>query len=237
MFLMHEKCRYLNGDFRDCRRSNLVTILSQRGQKKVKINGYIEFYLPEHHRAAKGSGCVYEHVLVAEDMLGRELLPEEVVHHKDENRSNNDSTNLMVFATKNDHAAYHAGAEAELQENGSYKCQKAKVVYKYKNLLSTQNSNMEGVEIIEVKDKDICPECFKRLKSKSSKRCLKCDKELRRKNFPSKEELEECLGKMTFVEIGKKYGVTDNSARKWCRHYGLPYRRADIENYIKDIAE
>lgn len=127
--------------------------------------------MPEHHRASKTSGCVYEHVIVAEKMLGRELLPDEEVHHKDKDRSNNDEDNLMVFASKNDHIAYHAGAEAVLQENGSYKCQIAKIVYRYNNILSTENPNQESVEIIEIKDKDICPYCAKRLKSKTAKRC------------------------------------------------------------------
>ena len=41
-------------------------------QKIHKINNYIGIYMPEHHLAGK-SGCVYEHCLTAEKMLGREL--------------------------------------------------------------------------------------------------------------------------------------------------------------------
>lgn len=29
--------------------------------------------MPEHHRAQKDSGCVYEHIIVAEKKLGRKL--------------------------------------------------------------------------------------------------------------------------------------------------------------------
>ena len=33
---------------------------------------------------------------------------------------------------------------------------------------------------------------------------------------------------MPFTKIAEKYGVTDNTVRKWCKSYGLPYRRKDI---------
>jgi len=32
----------------------------------------------------------------------------------------------------------------------------------------------------------------------------------------------------SFVNIGKLYGVSDNAVRKWCKYYGLPYRKRDI---------
>jgi len=38
---------------------------------------------------------------------------------------------------------------------------------------------------------------------------------------PSKEELEKLLTEMSMVKIGKKFGVSDNSIRKWCRSYGI----------------
>jgi len=77
------------------------------------VNGYIAYYLPEHH-LADGSGRVYQHMIVAEQMLGRKLNQEEVVHHKDRNRSNNSVDNLMVFKTVSDHTAYHMGCDIVL---------------------------------------------------------------------------------------------------------------------------
>lgn len=47
-----------------------------------------------------------EHRYLIEDSFGRELTSGEEVHHLDENKSNNDLDNLIVF-TKKDHRTYH----------------------------------------------------------------------------------------------------------------------------------
>lgn len=224
MFLKHESCFYKNGNRKDCRSNNLVTITSQRGKKKININGYIEIYMPEHHRAARGSGCVYEHILVAEEMLGRKLLPLEVVHHKDQHRNNNSPENLMVFATQGDHAAYHEGAKATLQDNGSYKCECKNVVIKKKVWVKREKKVMVKKHI-----KNICPFCNKNYKNADAEMCLECYKKKQAENIPPKEELEPLLGKISFVKIGEKYGVSDNAVRKWCKKYGLPFRTKDLK--------
>lgn len=53
----------------------------------------------------------HTHRIVAEQMLGRKLLPGEVVHHIDGNKQNNDLDNLMVFASQEEHAAWHVREE------------------------------------------------------------------------------------------------------------------------------
>lgn len=63
-------------------------------------------YAPKHHRAAS-DGMVYEHILVAEEMLGRLLKDKEVVHHIDENRDNNSYENLIVFKNVAEHTRFH----------------------------------------------------------------------------------------------------------------------------------
>lgn len=78
------------------------------GLNTYDVNGYIMYYLPKHHLANK-SGKVYQHMIAAEQMLGRKLKPEEVVHHNDRNRKNNSFDNLIVFKTIADHTAYHQG--------------------------------------------------------------------------------------------------------------------------------
>ena len=55
-------------------------------------------YMPAHHRA-DSTGCVYEHIVVAEKKLGRELKDGECVHHLNEIRNDNREENLIVFKT------------------------------------------------------------------------------------------------------------------------------------------
>lgn len=50
------------------------------------------------------------------------------------------------------------------------------------------------------------------------------------KNRPSKDDLWEMVKTMSFVDIGKKYGVDGNTIKKWCKFYKLPYRKKDIKN-------
>lgn len=49
--------------------------------------------VPEHPRSKSNNGYVFEHILVMEDLLGRNLLPGENIHHlngvKDDNRPEN----------------------------------------------------------------------------------------------------------------------------------------------------
>lgn len=48
-------------------------------------------------------------------------------------------------------------------------------------------------------------------------------------NRPGRDDLKELIRKYPFVTIGKKYDVTDNSIRKWCKSYDLPYRASIIK--------
>ena len=48
-----------------------------------------------------------EHRVVAEKMLGRQLVDGEVVHHIDANKRNNDPSNLQIFSSQKEHAKYH----------------------------------------------------------------------------------------------------------------------------------
>jgi hypothetical protein len=69
-------------------------------------------------RLGFGEGKTYEktfgrhtHRIVAEQKIGRKLLPKEVVHHIDGNKRNNQPDNLMVFPSQKEHAEWHVKFE------------------------------------------------------------------------------------------------------------------------------
>ena len=68
--------------------------------KSLKSSGYIEYTTgPHKHRG--------EHVVIAEQAIGRHIKPNECVHHIDGNKRNNDPSNLVVM-TFEDHSRLHA---------------------------------------------------------------------------------------------------------------------------------
>lgn len=77
-----------------------------KGGKRLNHNGYILIRMPEHKRAV--NGYVFEHVLVMENILQRELCPGEIVHHINGKRNDNRPKNLMLFRDVSDHNHYHS---------------------------------------------------------------------------------------------------------------------------------
>ena len=55
-------------------------------------------------------------------------------------------------------------------------------------------------------------------------------KELLEDNIRLKQEIRN----YSFVELGKKYNVSDNAIRKWCKFYNLPSKRKEIKSYTNE---
>ena len=79
-----------------------------KGGRRRRKDGYIIVYSPGHPFACKN--FVLEHRLVVEASIGRYLLPHEVVHHKNKNRSDNRQENLLLTSHR-EHMHHHAGDE------------------------------------------------------------------------------------------------------------------------------
>lgn len=99
----------------------------------------------------------------------------------------------------------------------------------------------------------VCPNCNQQLETtgftkmhseslqKTKKKIVngvnKTDKELsevshkRKIQWPTRDELKQLIRSMTFLAIGKQYGVTDNAVRKWCKTMNLPLHKRDIKKY------
>lgn len=77
----------------------------------LKLSGYIEIT----RGINKGKS---QHVLIMQERIGRKLMNDEVVHHIDGDRSNNDINNLALM-TKSGHCKHHALTNYSKRERGS----------------------------------------------------------------------------------------------------------------------
>lgn len=94
----------------------------------------------------------------------------------------------------------------------------SKSEYRNENYLNRNNlEKIEKVKVKKVKIKNICS-CGKQIK-KSSNMCNSCHtKSLRRVERPTIEQLEIDIKELGYCATGRKYGVSDNTIRKWFRN-------------------
>lgn len=175
----------------------------------MPLRGQYEYVIDKSHQRASPSGAVYIHMKVAEEKLGRPLLPDETVHHKDLNKLNNSPDNLMIFATNSDHSRFH-----------SYNCDE-----------SMLSLNSDGVYVCE-EQKFYCIDCGVEI-TRYGVRCKNCSsKHSRKVERPDMKELLDVLvgHNGNFTRVAKHYGVSDNAVRKWCKAYNLSRQSKDYKH-------
>lgn len=95
-------------------------IPTRKGSKGWYLeNGYIMRKV-NYHPKANSRGYVSEHRLVMEQHLGRFLSTNEVVHHKNGNRSDNELNNLELIYTNSEHIKNQH--QQKRNDNGQFVC-------------------------------------------------------------------------------------------------------------------
>jgi HNH endonuclease len=164
-------------------------------------NGYILVYKPQHRKAMLSGafqGYVYEHVLMAEEVIDRGIREGEVVHHLDSNRSNNSPDNLLVLSGPM-HAKLHS--------------------WMRKHEITPNDKQKERNALGCIR----CPECQKPVIPDLKFCSNACHNESRKRETkkPSKEQLEAIVWTKPCVEIAKDLGVSDSIITRWCKQSGV----------------
>ena len=88
-----------------------------------------------------------------------------------------------------------------------------------------------------------CKLCGKPLSSRSTTYCRDClnklqgikgAKFIQDKYKINRTILKDLIRKESFISIGKKFKVTDNAVRKWCKRFNLPTSSKEIKKYTDE---
>lgn len=155
----------------------------------VGHHGYIMVRIGTGHHLSNGSGYGYEHRVVAEKTLGRDLMPHEIVHHIDHCHSNNDPANLLVVQSDAEHKALHCapnqlilcacGCGTELWERNQHGKKRRYLMGHFKRPKHPKKTR-EKTTLIRVYTYLTCPQCgidFRVKPSHASKKtycCIAC---------------------------------------------------------------
>lgn len=93
---------------------------------RISHNGYRLIRIPGHSESDK-AGYVKEHRVIAEKMIGRRLLENEVVHHKNGDKLDNREENLEVMMKADHTSKHHTGKKWVGPVNGKRKTIMAKI--------------------------------------------------------------------------------------------------------------
>lgn len=94
--------------------------------------------------------------------------------------------------------------------------------------LKDENYPLRAVQDFSKKEYK-CIDCGNPI-TKGATRCVDCSHKLTYKcEHPTREILKDFIRTKSFVEIGKIYGVSDNSIKKWCKKYNLPFKKSEIK--------
>jgi hypothetical protein len=99
-------CKHCNNLTKNKLFCSMKCSFDSRQKPFILKKGYKKILKYGHHRADK-KGYVFEHILIIENHIGREVKYPEEIHHIDKNRSNNDISNLLLCKDHKEHMQYH----------------------------------------------------------------------------------------------------------------------------------
>lgn len=104
------KCRNTSISWKKCRSLNAKKYIGNKnphwkGGRGNTGKGYIWIYSP-YHPFKNRQNQVLEHRLVMEKHIKRFLLPQEVVHHINGNKQDNNLKNLKIFKSHSEHISF-----------------------------------------------------------------------------------------------------------------------------------
>lgn len=167
-----------------------------------------------------------------------------VLDHKNGINNDNRLANLRLLCPNcHSQTPTFAGRNVKREENTCKNC--SKVISNrsqycrscYKEINHSKPKNNEIKPKKHKKKKKHCTQCNVLISDGSKNNlCVSCLAfQTRRVDRPSKEILERLIQDHPLIYIAAQYGVSDNAVRKWCKYYGLPYRRKEIEEYFKQL--
>lgn len=133
----------------------------------------------------------------------------------------NGSTKTLRFLAKENHSSISWAKDYELSVILKNKCN-----YSFDNTyLFTERKKQSEQEL------NHCQDCGVII-GKTSIRCNACAHKMQQKvERPSRKELKDMIKTIPFTTIGKQYGVSDNTIRKWCKAVDLPSSKQEIQKY------
>lgn len=125
----------------------------------------------------------------------------------------------------------------------TYRCENCGITEWLEKPIVLQLEHIDGNHLNNSLDnlKILCPNCHSQTDtfagknvdhsySKRAERVKNVKEKIIKKPPVSREELKQLIRTTPFVQIGKQYGVTDNSIRKWCDKYKLPRKVSEIHS-------
>jgi hypothetical protein len=166
--------------------------------KLHKILGYLYFTDRDHPLACGKDGFVYYHRHIASTIQNKWIGREDVVHHRDENKTNNDLSNLEVMSAS-EHCLAHKTLEFK-------QCPVCGCSFLGKNKRCSKACSV-----------------ISRTRS-SSPRDASTEIELGKFSWPTIEEANKLISEMPMTEIAKKLGCSDCGFKKFCKRNNITLR-------------